>query len=286
MATLEYLLSINLNYIVIGLIAVFFSLEQILNTQFSFQNRGKHLWNAFLFQVVFFIVNFFYATVSVFAIEWLIQKQIGLFYLIEIPSGVKIIAGVALLDLVVYWFHRIAHRIPVLWRFHRVHHSDSTLDSSTYFRGHPIEILLWFGSATILAVGLFGLDLFTVGIYFLVATLFQIVEHANLRFPAWLDRTVGLVFTTPNMHKIHHDQDQHYTDSNYADIFILWDRIFGTYTYKPIDQVKFGLKEFEEEERQTFWYLLKSPFLNIGENRKITGGSVGFCKFRQKEMNQ
>jgi sterol desaturase/sphingolipid hydroxylase (fatty acid hydroxylase superfamily) len=83
-----------------------------------------------------------------------------------------------------------------------------------------------------------------------------------------LDKTVGLVITTPNLHKIHHDQDQNFTDSNFADIFILWDRIFGTYTYKPADQVKFGLKEFEKEEKQTFWYLLRSPFITIERNGK------------------
>ncbi len=89
------------------------------------------------------------------------------------------------------------------------------------------------------------------------------MEHSNLRFPSWLDNTVGLVITTPNLHKIHHDQDQQYTDSNFADIFILWDRIFGTYSYKPAEQVKLGLAEFDEEKKQTFWYLIKSPFIKI-----------------------
>jgi sterol desaturase/sphingolipid hydroxylase (fatty acid hydroxylase superfamily) len=82
--------------------------------------------------------------------------------------------------------------------------------------------------------------------------------------PAWLDKTVGLVFTTPNFHKIHHEQDQYYTDSNFADIFILWDRIFGTFKYKPPGQVKYGLKEFEDPRKQTFWYLMISPFISMG----------------------
>jgi sterol desaturase/sphingolipid hydroxylase (fatty acid hydroxylase superfamily) len=66
------------------------------------------------------------------------------------------------------------------------------------------------------------------------------------------------------MHKVHHEQDQFYTDSNYSDIFILWDRLFGTYKYKPTEQISFGLKEFEDEKKQTFWYLLISPFINMG----------------------
>lgn len=263
MQIIDYLLSIDLNYIVIGLMVIFFSLEQLLNTQFSFQNRGSHLGHAFLFQVVFFIINIFWATFFVFAIEWLNQHETGLFYLIELPYWLKLFLGVALLDFVTYWFHRTSHTVPLIWRFHRVHHSDTTMDSSTYFRAHPMEVLFWFGSASILSAGIFGLDLMAVGLYFLVVTLFQILEHSNLRFPAWLDSTFGLVFTTPNHHKIHHDQDQYYTDSNYADIFILWDRIFGTYKYKSVDQIKFGLEEFDEPKKQTFWYLLRSPFIKI-----------------------
>lgn len=267
MDTLESLLALDLNYLVAALIVIFFSLEQILNTQFSFPKRGKHFWNSFLFQILFILGNLFWAGVTVFCIEWLNQQEIGLFYLIEIPPLIKLILGLALLDMVTYWFHRISHKFPILWRFHRVHHSDTTMDSSTYFRAHPIETLFWFGTAPILAVSIFGLDLLTVGLYFFVVTIFQILEHTNLRFPAWLDRTVGLIITTPNMHKIHHDQDQAYTDSNFADIFILWDRIFGTFRYKPADQIKFGLEEFEEERKQTFWYLLKAPFLTI--ERKV-----------------
>lgn len=267
MNTLEYLLSLDLNYIAIGLIAVFFTLEQILNTQFPFSKRGKHFFQGFLFQVLFILGNLFWAGVTVFCIEWLNQQELGLFYLIELPLWLKLILGLAMVDLVTYWFHRTSHRFPILWRFHRVHHSDTTMDSSTYFRGHPIETFFWFGSVPVIAAGIFGLDLFTIGFYFLVLTPFLILEHSNLRFPAWLDRTAGLIFTTPNLHKIHHDQDQEYTDSNFADIFILWDRIFGTFKYKPADQIKFGLEEFDEERKQTFWYLLKTPFITI--ERKI-----------------
>ena len=267
METLEYLLSIDLNYIAIGLIAIFFTLEQILNTQFSFPKRGQHLFQSFLFQILFFLGNLFWASVTVFCSKWLYKQEIGLFHLLELPLWLKLILGLAMVDLVTYWIHRMSHRFPLLWRFHRVHHSDTSLDSSTYFRAHPIETLFWFGSSPILAAGIFGLDLFTIGFYFLVITPFVVLEHSNLRFPAWLDKTLGLIITTPNMHKIHHDQDQEYTDSNFADIFILWDRIFGTFKYKPANQIKFGLEEFDEDKKQTFWYLLKAPFITI--ERKI-----------------
>lgn len=263
MATLEYLLTIDLNYIVIGLIVFFFTLEQLLSTQFPFKKRAAHMWHSVLFQVVYVIINIFWATLIVMAIEWLSQYNLGLIHLFQLPLWAKLILGVAILDLTAYFFHRLSHILPIVWRFHRVHHSDTTMDSSTYFRAHPVEVFLWFGSTPILAVGIFGIDLMTIGLFYLILTLFQILHHSNLRFPVWLDKTIGLVFTTPNLHKIHHEQNQYYTDSNFADIFILWDRIFGTFKYKPVEELKLGLSEFEEENKQTFWYLMKSPFIPI-----------------------
>ena len=263
MENLNTLLSIDLNYILIGLMAIFYSLEQILNTQFKFNKRPQHLLHNILFQIVFYLGNILWATVTVLSIEWLNKHHVGLFYLVEIPLWLKLILSVAMFDFINYWFHRTAHIIPLIWRFHRVHHSDTSMDASTNFRAHPIELMLWFGTSNIVAAAIFGLDLMSLGLFFLVATPFFFLEHANFRFPKWLDKTFGLVFTTPNIHKVHHEQDQHYTDSNFSDIFILWDRIFGTYKYKPVEQIKFGLKEFEDDKKQTFWYQLRSPFMNL-----------------------
>ncbi len=263
MELINKLLAINPNYIIIGLMVLFYSLEQILSTQFKFTKRPQHLFNNSLFFAVFFLAGLLWATVTVFSVEWLNDQQVGLFYLIQLPIGVKLLLGIAVLDLVSYWFHRMSHKVPLLWRFHRVHHSDTTMDASTNFRGHPIESFLWFGSSNILAAAIFGLDLLTLGLYFFIATIFFFLEHANFRFPKWLDKSIGLVITTPNLHKVHHEQDQYYTDSNFSDIFILWDRLFGTFKSKPVEEIKLGLKEFDEEKKQTFLFLMKSPFINV-----------------------
>jgi sterol desaturase/sphingolipid hydroxylase (fatty acid hydroxylase superfamily) len=205
METLNKLLSINSNYIFIGMMVLFYSLEQIVNTQFKFSKRPQHLLNNVLFYMVFFLGNLLWATVTVFSIEWLNKNQVGLFYLITVPLWLKLILGVMIFDLVSYWFHRIAHITPVLWRFHRVHHSDTSMDASTNFRGHPIETFFWFGTSNIIAAVVFGLDLFSLGLYFLILTPFLFIEHANLKFPVWIDKTFGLIFTTPNIHKVHHE---------------------------------------------------------------------------------
>lgn len=262
MDRLQVLLNIDPNYIIIGLLVILYTMEQLFKSPFRFDKRPQHLFNNILFQIVFFIAGYFFAIVQVFSMNWFNGQQVGLFHQLQLPYWIKLIAGVALFDMTSYWFHRMAHKVPLLWRLHRVHHSDTTMDSSTFFRGHPIEILV-FGTASILAVAIFGMDLLTFGLYIFIFTPFAFVEHTNLTFPAWIDKTLGLIFVTPNFHKVHHEQNQHYTDSNFADIFILWDRLFGTFKYKPVKQIKFGLAEFDDKKRQSFLYLMISPFINI-----------------------
>tara|TARA_R100001132_G_C3253907_1_gene80144 strand:+ start:132 stop:596 length:465 start_codon:yes stop_codon:yes gene_type:complete len=137
------------------------------------------------------------------------------------------------------------------------------MDASTVFRFHPLEILLVFGIGNILTAALFGTDVLSLALYYFILYLFFFFEHANLTYPKWLNTTLGLLFVMPDQHRVHHQQDQFYTDSNFADIFIIWDRLFGTYKEMPVAQMKYGLKEFDEEKKQTFLYLMKSPFLTI-----------------------
>src|SRR5215213_1726861 len=155
MEKLKMLLDVNGNYIVIGLLVVFYTMEQVLSTPFKFNNRPRHLINNALFQVVFVIANYFFVLFQFFSIEWFNEHHIGLLYFVQIPYWLKLLIGVALFDFTTYWFHRMAHKTPLLWRLHRVHHSDTTMDSTTFFRGHPLEILV-FGNASIIAVGIFG----------------------------------------------------------------------------------------------------------------------------------
>lgn len=256
------LLDINGNYIIIGLLVIFYTMEQVLNTPFKFNNRLRHLFHNALLQVVFVIANYFFAMLQVFSIEWFNNHHIGLLYLVQIPYWLKLLIGVALFDMTTYWFHRMAHKSPLLWRLHRVHHSDTSMDSTTFFRVHPLEILI-FGTGNIVVAAIFGLDLIALGLYFFILIPLVFAEHTNLLFPRWMDSTLGWIFVTPNLHKVHHQQNQYYTDSNFSDIFIVWDRLFGTYKYLPVDKMKYGLKEFDENKKQTFLYQMKSPFINI-----------------------
>jgi len=278
MDLLNKLLSIDPNYIVIGLIAFFFSLEQLSNSPFSFKKRINHLFQNVLFQVVLVILNIFFVTFQVFSIEWLNSNHSGFLYLVELPFWAKLFISVAFYDITAYWIHRATHKIPLLWRFHRVHHSDTTMDSSTVFRFHPIEIILVFGVGNIVTAALFGTDVISMALYYFILNIFFFFEHANLNYPRWLNSTLGLIFVMPDYHRVHHQQDQFYTDSNYADILIIWDRLFGTFKMMPLEKMKYGLIEFDSENKQSFLYLIKSPFMNI---KRIKREPKGKSKMEQ-----
>ena len=167
MEKIQALLNIDANYIIVGLLVILYTMEQLLNRPFRFSKRPQHLLNNILFQLVFMVANYFFAIFQVYCIQWFNDNQIGLLHLVQLPFWFKLIVGVALFDMTSYWFHRMAHKAPLLWRLHRVHHSDTTMDSSTFFRGHPIEILV-FGNASIIAAALFGMDMLSFGLYIFI----------------------------------------------------------------------------------------------------------------------
>lgn len=272
MEILNAILNINPNYLIIGLLAIFFTLEQISSTPFSFKQRGKHLFQNILFQIVLTLLNLFFASLQVNGINWLNSNEIGILYLVELPFWIKLFLGVVLYDFTTYWIHRASHKIPLLWRLHRVHHSDTTMDSSTTFRFHPLELVLIYQTGNILTAGIFGTDLTSMALYYFILYIFFFLEHSNLNYPKWLNNSFGLVFVMPDHHRVHHHQEQFYTDSNFSDIFIIWDRIFGTFKLIPVEEMKYGLIEFEQEKKQTFLYLMKSPFINI--KRTESAGSI------------
>jgi sterol desaturase/sphingolipid hydroxylase (fatty acid hydroxylase superfamily) len=144
-----------------------------------------------------------------------------------------------------------------------VHHSDTTMDSTTTFRFHPLELILIYQTGNIITAGIFGTDIISMTLYYFIIYIFFFFEHSNLNYPRWLNNSFGLFFVMPDHHRVHHHQKQFYTDSNFADIFILWDRIFGTFKLIPVEEIKYGLEEFDQEEKQTFLYLMKSPFIDI-----------------------
>jgi sterol desaturase/sphingolipid hydroxylase (fatty acid hydroxylase superfamily) len=257
----ERIVSVNTDLIWITLLTICFTAEQVIQ-QDLLKKKLKHFLHGIPLQAGYMLMNLGLAYLVVNSVEWINKQEIGLFNLIKIPYILKIVLGVIGIDLVAYWFHRSYHTIPLLWRLHRVHHSDTHMDSATYLRFHPFDWLLD-NSALLTAAFLFGLDMNIIAFDFILYLPLFMAHHSSFIFPEWFDKTFGKLIVSPNFHKVHHHQEQTFTDSNYGNIFIIWDKLFGTYKYLPLTSIKYGLEEFDTEERQSFWFLLKSPFMNI-----------------------
>lgn len=262
METLDNLLALDPNYILIGLVVLFFMMETFFTRRVSVGSKLNHLLQNFLFQLLAIAIGSILGFMIVTTYDWISANEFGLFYLISLPYWFKVVIGIFLLDFADYWFHRWDHKIPLLWRQHRVHHSDTTMDASTALRQFPTEFIYFTFGELIISV-IFGVDIMSMNIFlFLILPLF-FLQHTSLFYPPWTDKVFGWLFVTPNYHKVHHEQDQFYTDSNYGTIFIIWDRIFGTFKTKPVEDIIFGLKEFEGDKKQSFLYQVRSPFLTI-----------------------
>lgn len=188
------------------------------------------------------------------------EKRFGLLFILDVSPWLAVILGVAALDLFTYFAHVLLHKSWLGWQFHRVHHSDNEVNVTTAFRQHPGETVwrvLWYG----IAIAIFGLPMPIVVIYLTLSTLNAQLEHANVRLFEPLDRFLRVVFVTPNMHKVHHSREQFQTDTNYANILSIWDRLFATYT-PTVDfrRLRYGLDGLDGPANQTLRGLLKTPF--------------------------
>ena len=192
-------------------------------------------------------------------------QQWGLLHYLSLPLWLNIGVSVLLLDMLIYWQHRLFHRIPLLWRLHKVHHADRHVDSSTALRFHPIEIIASLGIKAIAIVAL-GIPAEAVIVFEILLNGFAIFNHANIRLPAKVEKLARLVLVTQVLHRIHHSQIMAESNSNFGFSIIWWDKIFGTYTAKaskPDNQIDIGLTQYPNA-KQNAWLsgLLWMPFSN------------------------
>lgn len=259
---IESLVSINTDKMFVILLALLFTIEQLFENGSAIKKNTLHLFHNLVLQVGYLFLNILFASVFVLIFDWVGANNIGLLNQIKIPYILKIGVGIIVIDFVGYWAHRLNHQWHLLWRLHRVHHNDTKMDSSTAFRAHPFDVFL--DNASVIIAGIvFGLDINIIVIRWIFYMPLFGAHHSSFRFPTWVDASLGTIFVTPNFHKVHHHQDQEYTDANYGNIFIFWDKLFGTFKELPVDKIKYGLIEFEGAKKQSFWYSLISPFINI-----------------------
>ena len=185
----------------------------------------------------------------------------GLLSNLNIPSSSQIILVFLFLDVWRYWEHRIFHKIPLFWRVHLVHHSDTFVDVTTSERHHPLEALITTPLAILLVFAL-GLPTEGLAVYLIVATVSSLWVHSNLRVPGAIDTVLRVLLVTPTVHAIHHSSEQRETNSNYGSVLTIWDRLFNTYT-DPIDAriPHFGLDYFHQVRDTTLTQALLQPVL-------------------------
>ena len=190
------------------------------------------------------------------------QRGWGLLNITPWPPVLEGLVGFLALDFTIYAQHVAFHKVPMLWRLHRMHHSDLDIDVSTGGRFHPIEILLSM-LIKMSVVVLIGVPAVAVLIFEVVLNATSLFNHSNGAMPLWLDRIVRLVVVTPDMHRVHHSIRRHETDSNFGFNLPWWDRLFGTYRAQPEaghEGMTIGLPVFRDPHELRFDRLITQPF--------------------------
>jgi len=243
-------------------ITIFWLLEGAVPLfRFSYK-KWRHAIPNFFFTLTTIVINFALAFLLLMTSDWVAANDFGILnWLPEMPLWLYALIGVLLLDFMgAYLPHYVEHRIKPLWMIHLVHHTDHEVDTTTANRHHPLESLIRF-IFTLFGVFVIGTPIALVMLYqslSLVATQFT---HANIRLPGKVDRALSWFLVSPDMHKVHHHYMLPYTDSNYGNIFSIWDRLFGTYMELNREEVIYGVDTFpDRSENGSVMGLLKQPF--------------------------
>jgi sterol desaturase/sphingolipid hydroxylase (fatty acid hydroxylase superfamily) len=186
----------------------------------------------------------------------------GLVRSLALPQWMEVLFSILILDLLFYFVHRLWHVIPVLWRIHRVHHSDTEFDVCLAFRRHPLEMLIN-GITLMPLILLLGISPVAIIIFQILRAFVLVFEHANVGLSEPTDKLLRYLVVTPNMHRIHHSSNREETDSNFSDMLPLWDRMLGTYRKEPAlpaEEMEIGLDQFRDAQDVWLHRMLLQPF--------------------------
>ena len=257
----ESIPSLHRSIILVGGITLFWLIEGLVPTRRLSYKKWRHALPNFFFTITSVLVNFFLAFLLLNTADWAQANGFGLLHIVVLPFCLYVVLGVLLLDFIgAYLAHWTEHKVKPLWMVHLVHHSDHHVDTTTANRHHPLESMVRF-SFTLLAVFILGAPIGIVMLYQSLSVVLSQFNHANIKLPLKLDQWLSYVLVTPHMHKVHHHYVLPYTDSNYGNIFAIWDRLFGTYKNLGEEHIVYGVDVFpDEEENSRVGSLLKQPF--------------------------
>ncbi|HET9178429.1 MAG TPA: sterol desaturase family protein [Terriglobia bacterium] len=207
------------------------------------------------------------------AAYWASEAHFGLLNAVTMPSWLHGALTFLLMDYVLYAWHVLSHKAPLLWRFHNVHHTDLDLSVLTAVRFHFGEMVLS-GLFRVAGVLLFGAGAVAVLVYEVVFEASVAFQHSNWRLPYRLERLLVWVIITPRMHGIHHSIVRGETDSNFTNLFSVWDRLHGTLRLDvPQDQITIGVPAFRDTNELRLFQLLLLPFLPQREHWRLPDGT-------------
>ncbi|MFO0400778.1 MAG: sterol desaturase family protein [Alphaproteobacteria bacterium] len=242
-------------------------LSIMLILQHAFPRRAQRLawrrWpsNFGLVVISSLLVRLLIPTAAISVALYAEAQGLGLLRWLGVNEIIGGILAVLLLDMLIYFQHRVFHAVPALWRLHRVHHADPELDASSGLRFHPVEILLSMAIKMAAVVAL-GAPAEAVLVFEVLLNATSLFNHANLALPAWLDGALRLVLVTPDMHRVHHSEVREETDSDFGFCLSCWDRLFGTYRAEPAAGqlgMVIGVVEFRADQEQRLDRLLTQP---------------------------
>ena len=248
--------------ILAGGIALFWLIENAAPfVKFNY-NKWQHASINLFFTLTTVVINFFLAVILLTTANWTTVNHFGILeWLPKINIWIYTILGLLLLDLIgAYLVHFIEHKVKFLWRFHLIHHTDRWIDTTSANRHHPGESVIRFVFTT-LGVLIVGSPMWMVFLYQTLSVVATQFNHANITLPKKLDVLLSYFIVSPDKHKVHHHYVLPYTDSNYGNIFSVWDRIFGTFSTLDRENIIYGIDtHMKPEENNRLGNLLKIPF--------------------------
>lgn len=249
---------------------IIFIILFLLETRFQLRKRVQKRWKRIVINFIVSLPAFALLRILFIpAIVWLATKNqswnIGINYLFNASPAIKFVIAFLLLDYSNYIWHILLHKLPFMWRFHLVHHSDLDLDITTAFRFHFGEMIgsVFFRGAAIILIGASPTMVLIYEIAFEAATQFH---HSNIKLPFKFEKILNFLIVTPRMHGIHHSVIKRETDSNYSIIFSFWDRVHKTVQLNiHQNEIVTGVPSYADEKELTIGNLLKLPFTSIRE---------------------
>jgi sterol desaturase/sphingolipid hydroxylase (fatty acid hydroxylase superfamily) len=258
----ETIPSLHRALILAGGITIFWLIETVKPLFILKYEKWKHAGINIFFTITSIVVNFLMAFILLWTSNWTADNHFGI---LQLASGINpwifLIIGLLLLDLIgAYLVHFVEHKVKFLWRFHLVHHSDLWVDTTTANRHHPGESVIRFVFTT-LAVVLVGAPMWMVFLYQSASVVLSQFNHANVSLPVSIDKMLSYIIVSPDMHKVHHHYVLPHTDSNYGNIFSIWDRLFGTFSTIKREDIVYGIDtHMEVDKNNSVINLLKIPF--------------------------